>query len=219
MADFAAIRFQPSRPLLRELSADRLNSILAEIRRNKPLPGRGITVRQTGQGTAIDLAASIPRGGGTSTPATPQPWDLIARSDPDADPEDENPPYLVTVRPGTLNGFLPSNYDTEGANGSVDVPCLGTGLYYAKAVITTDGQAITEVEVKIDTDAPIEQQPQPYALEETIEYLFGLFSEGQVYRVIAPGQITLRPEQWLVTAVDPPAAPGEAPYTIYYRLM
>jgi hypothetical protein len=219
MADFAAIRFQPSRPLLRELSADRLNSILAEIRRNKPLPGRGITVRQTGQGTAIDLAASIPRGGGTSTPATPQPWDLIARVDPDADPEDENPPYLVTVRPGTLNGFLPSNYDTEGANGSVDVPCLGTGLYYAKAVITTDGQAITDVAVKIDTTAPIEQQPQPYALEETIEYLFGLFSEGQVYRVIGPGQITLRPEQWLVTAVDPPAAPGEAPYTIYYRLM
>jgi len=218
MADFAAIRFQPSRPLLRELSADRLNSILAEIRRNKPLPGRGITVRQTGQGTAIDLAASIPRGGG-GTASTPQPWDLIARVDPDADPEDENPPYLVTVRPGTLNGFLPSNYDTEGANGSVDVPCLGTGLYYAKAVITTDGQAITDVEVKIDTTAPIEQQPQPYALEETIEYLFGLFSEGQVYRVIGPGQITLRPEQWLVTAVDPPAAPGEAPYTIYYRLM
>lgn len=212
MADFAAIRFQPSRPLLRELSADRLNSILAEIKRNKPLPGRGISVRQTGQGTAIDLAASIPRG--TSTPATPQPWDLIARVDPD----NENQ-YLVTVRPGTLNGFLPTNYNTTGANGAVNVPCGDTGLYYAKAVITTDGQAITDVAVKIDTTAPIEQQPQPYALEETIEYLFGLFSEGQVYRVIGPGQITLRPEQWLVTAVDPPAAPGEAPYTIYYRLM
>jgi hypothetical protein len=64
MADFAAIRFQPSRPLLREISADRLNSILAEIKRNKPLPGRGITVRQTGQGTAIDLAVAVGRGGG-----------------------------------------------------------------------------------------------------------------------------------------------------------
>jgi hypothetical protein len=219
MSDFAQIRFLPNRPLLRELSADRLNTILQEIKRNKPKGERGITVRQDGTGTYIGLAASLPRGGGTSTPTTRQPWDLIARVDPDADPEDEDPPYLVSVQPGTLNGFLPSNYDTEGADGAVDVPCNGTGLYYAKAIITTDGQAITELEVKIDTTAPVAQEPQPYALEETIEYLFGLFSEGQVYRVIGPGQITLRPEQWLVTAVDPPAAPGEAPYTIYYRLM
>jgi hypothetical protein len=219
MSDFAQIRFLPNRPLLRELSADRLNTILQEIKRNKPKGERGITVRQDGTGTYIGLAASLPRGGGTSTPTTRQPWDLIARVDPDADPEDENPPYLVSVHPGILNGFLPSNYDTEGEDGAVDVPCDGTGLYYAKAVITTDGQAITDVEVKIDTTAPVAQEPQPYALEETIEYLFGLFSEGQVYRVIGPGQITLRPEQWLVTETDPPAAPGEAPYTIYYRLM
>jgi len=209
--------FRPRQPLDRQLSSDTLNRILRELESLRITRVVNGTFKKLPGGTEIVVAPQ--RGGGTSTPATPQPWDLIARVDPDADPEDENPPYLVTVRPGTLNGFLPSNYDTEGANGSVDVPCLGTGLYYAKAVITTDGQAITDVEVKIDTTAPIEQQPQPYALEETIEYLFGLFSEGQVYRVIGPGQITLRPEQWLVTAVDPPAAPGEAPYTIYYRLM
>jgi hypothetical protein len=100
MADFAAIRFQPSRPLLRELSADRLNSILAEIRRNKPLPGRGITVRQTGQGTAIDLAASVvPRGGGTSTPTTrPFQLSLVNVS------ETETPEWKVRVLPSTLAG-------------------------------------------------------------------------------------------------------------------
>jgi hypothetical protein len=218
MADFNNIKFLANRPLLRELTADRLNSILQEIKRNRPKGERGITVRQDGTGTYIGLAASLPRGG-TSAPTTRQPWDLIARVDPDADPEDENPPYLVSVQPGILNGFLPSNYDTEGEDGAVDVPCDGTGLYYAKAVITTDGQAITDVEIKIDTTAPVAQEPQPYALEETIEYTFGLFSEGQVYRTIGPGDIVLRPEQWLVTPVDPPVGPGEAPYTIYYRLM
>ena len=98
MADFAAIRFQPSRPLLRELSADRLNSILAEIRRNKPLPGRGITVRQTGQGTAIDLAASIPRGAGGSNQIRPFQLAVVNVS------ETEEPEYKIRVYPSTLAG-------------------------------------------------------------------------------------------------------------------
>jgi hypothetical protein len=66
MADFASIRFQPSRPLLRELSADRLNSILTEIKQNKPKGERGITVRQTGEGTYIGLATSLSKSS-TST--------------------------------------------------------------------------------------------------------------------------------------------------------
>ena len=172
MADFAAIRFQPSRPLLRELSADRLNSILAEIKRNKPKGERGITVRQDGNQTWIGLAASLPRGGGTSTPATAQPWDLIARVDPDADPEDENPPYLVTVRPGTLNGFLPTNWDEE-------FECAGTGLHYAKAVIATDGQAMTGVTIEIDTTPPAAQEPQEFGIVNPVEIVSGCSAKAQ----------------------------------------
>jgi hypothetical protein len=209
MSDFAAIRFQPQRPLLRELSADRLNTILQEIRRNKPKGERGITVRQSGDGTYIGLAANLPRG--SSAPATRQPWDLIARPDPSADPEDENPPYLIRVRPGTLNGFLPSNWDDE-------FTVQGTGLYYAKAVITTDGEAITGVTIEIDTTAPSGQEPQEFAIPSPVEYVFGLFAEGAVYRTIGPGSISLLPRQWLVVQSDPAAAPGELPYDIYYAL-
>ena len=162
MSDFAQIRFQPNRPLLRELSADRLNTILQEIKRNKPKGERGITVRQDGTGTYIGLAASLPRGGGSTT--TRQPWDLIAAADPN------NPAqYLVTVHPGTLNGILPSNWNTVGAIGAVDVPCAATGLYYAKAIIATDGEAITGVTIEIDTTAPTVQQPQEYGIAEEIE--------------------------------------------------
>jgi hypothetical protein len=208
MSDFAQIRFQPNRPLLRELSADRLNTILQEIKRNKPKGERGITVRQDGTGTYIGLAASLSRGG---TPITRQPWDLIARVDPDADPEDENPPYLVRVQPGTLNGILPSNWDEE-------FECAGTGLHYAKAVITTDGEAITGVTIAIDTTEPQAQEPQEFSIEGAVEYLFGLFAEGSVRRVIGAGHITLSPTQWIVVSADPAAEPGESPYDIYYRL-
>jgi hypothetical protein len=208
MGDFNTIRFLSGRPLLKELGAERLNTILTEIKRNKPKGERGITVRQDGTGTYIGLAASLPRGG---TPTlTPQPWDLIAQVDPDADPEDEDPPYLVHAQPGTLNGILPTNWDE-------DFECAGTGLHYAKAIIATDGEAITGVTISIDTAEPTAQEPQKFGIETEIEYLFGLFSEGAVYRVIGAGHISLSADNWLTVSADNAAA-GEIPYEIYYLL-
>jgi hypothetical protein len=117
----------------------------------------------------------------------------------------------VRVQPGTLNGILPSNWDEE-------FTCAGTGLHYAKAVITTDGEAITGVTIAIDTTEPTVQEPEKFSVATEVEYLFGLFAEGAVYRVIGGGHITLLPTQWLVVSADPPAQPGELPYSIYYRL-
>jgi hypothetical protein len=210
MALFESIRFTPGRPLTKELGSERLNTILTEIKRNKPKGERGISVRQDGTGTYIGLAASLPQGG-SSAPAVTQPWDLVARVDPDADPEDATPPYLVRVRPGTANGILPSNWDEE-----FEYP--GTGLFYAKAVIATDGEAITGVTIEIDDTTPTVQEPQEFGIATSMEYLFGLFSEGQVYRVIGAGQIVLPTRTWLVTGANPVAAPGESPYDIYYLL-
>lgn len=200
--------FRPRQPLDRQLSSDTLNRILRELESLRITRVVNGTFKKLPGGTEIVVA---PQRGGTSTPAAPQPWDLIARVDPDADPEDENPPYLIRVRPGTLNGFLPTNWDEE-------FECEGTGLHYAKAVIATDGQAITGVTIAIDTTAPTEQEPQEFAIATEIEYLFGLFAEGQVYRVIGTGSIALEPRQWLVASAEPAASPGESPYDIYYVL-
>lgn len=199
--------FQSGRPLLSEITADKLNRILAEIKRNRPVVAAPLSARVTGDGTHISIKPS----GGVSTPITPQPWDLIASVDPDADPKDETPPYLVRVRPGTLNGILPSNWDIEETLPS-------TGLHYAKAVIATDGEAVTGVTIEIDTTEPTAQEPQEFGIETEIKYLFGLFAEGQVYRVIGPGHISLPTRTWLVTSADPAASPGESPYDIYYVL-
>ena len=200
--------FSPGRPFLSEVTADKLNAILAEIKRNRPIVAYPLTARVGGDGTFISLG-KLPQA--SSTPATTQPWDLVAQVDPDAAPENPNPPYLVRVRPGTLNGILPTNWDIEEE-------CAGTGLFYAKAVIATDGEAITGVTIVINDTAPTVQEPVEFGIAASVEYLFGLFSEGQVYRVIGAGHIVLLPEQWLVVSADPPAAPGESPYEIYYRL-
>ena len=209
MADFGSIRFLANRPLLNEISADRLNSILQEIKRNKPLPGRGITLRQEGNGVRVDLAASI--SGSSSTPATTQPWDLVAQVDPAAAPENPNPPYLVRVRPGTLDGILPTNWDIEEE-------CAGTGLFYAKAVVATDGEAITGVTIEIDANPPTVQEPVEFGIANPVEYLFGLFLEGSVYRVIGAGHITISPKLWLTTERQSPPAPGELPFEQYFTL-
>jgi hypothetical protein len=209
--------FQSGRPLLSEITADKLNRILAEIKRNRPVVAAPLSARVTGDGTHISIKQTS-GGGGTSTPTTRQPWDLIARVDPDADPEDENPPYLVSVQPGTLNNILPSNWNTVGIDGAVDVPCAGTGLYYAKAVIATDGEAITSVTIAIDTTEPAVQEPQEFAVETQIEYLFGLFALGAVYRVVGAGHITLQPQLWLTIEKDGPVEAGELPYKQLYFL-
>jgi hypothetical protein len=202
--------FQSGRPLLSEITADKLNRILAEIKRNRPVVAAPLSARVTGDGTHISIKQSL--GGGTSTPTTPQPWDLIARVDPDADPEDETPDYLVTVRPGTLNGFLPTNWEIEET-----VSSDGT-LYYAKAIVATDGVGITSVSIAIDTDPPVLQEPTAWGVPATVEKLFGLFSSGSVFRVIGSGSINLSSAVRLTTPTEDPAEPGELPFINYYAL-
>ena len=201
--------FSPGRPLLSEITADKLNAILAEIKRNRPVVAYPLTARVGGDGTCISLA-KLPQGG-SSTSATIQPWDLQARVDPAANPEDATPPYLVRVRPGTANGILPTNWDEE-----FEYP--GTGLWYAKAVIATDGQAVTGVTIEIDATPPELQQPVEFGVEALVEYLFGLIFEGQVYRVIGAGHITISPKLWLTTERQSPPEPGELPFQQYFTL-
>ena len=200
--------FSPGRPLLSEVTADKLNAILAEIKRNRPVVLYPLSSRVGGDGTVISIG-KLPQA--SSTPATTQPWDLVAQVDPDADPEDENPPYLVRVRPGTLNGILPTNWDIEEE-------CAGTGLFYAKAVIATDGEAITGVTIVINGTAPAVQTPVEFGVSNPVEYLFGLFLEGSVYRVIGSGHITISPKLWLTTEKQTLPAPGELPFLQYFTL-
>jgi hypothetical protein len=199
--------FRPRQPLDRQLGSETLNRILRELESLRITRVVNGTFKKLPGGTEIVVA---PQSGG-GTPATIQPWDLIAQVDPDADPEDENPPYLVRVRPGTLDGILPTNWDIEEE-------CAGTGLFYAKAVVATDGEAITGVTIEIDNSPPEAQEPVEFGIANPVEYLFGLFLEGSVYRVIGAGHITISPKLWLTTERQSPPAPGELPFEQYFTL-
>lgn len=197
MAQFDSIRFQPSRPLLKEVSADRLNAILSEIKKNRPRGERGITVRQTGDATYIGLAASI-KG---STRTTRLPWDIYVESQEDGS-------YTLKVSPGTVGGFLPTNWDDE-------FTAQEDQLVYGKVVVSTDGFNITGATIVIDDELPSAQEPQVYETPDEAEVLFGMFKDGTI-RVATQGNISFGPKVYMTK--EKSAAPGESPYDIYYWL-
>jgi hypothetical protein len=209
MSDFAQIRFQPNRPLLRELSADRLNTILQEIKRNKPKGERGITVRQDGTGTYIGLAASLPRGG-TSAPTT-HPFQIISSQDPDSNPE--SPSYLVSIKPGALNGLLPTNlFDGSDLNSF----SLSEGAL--KHVVLTgqsDGQQFVSCVLSLETEGPPAQEPVAFGLPQTVKFLLGVVYNSTAYQLISDN-IAVSGQQQYVVEKEPPLDVGELPYTLYF---
>jgi hypothetical protein len=203
MSDFAAIRFQPQRPLLRELSADRLNTILQEIRRNKPKGERGITVRQSGDGTYIGLAASLPKGGSESRRT---PWDIYVT---ETEGQGENITYKVKVEPGVISGLLAENYqDVFSANNNT--------LYYGIVRVTTDGEFLTEANIVISDQQPQEQTPQKFGIQESVDILFGLFINGQNKNLVN-GQLKVSAVNVLSVPSEAPTV-GRPPFDVYYLL-
>ena len=206
MADFASIRFVPERPLLRELSADRLNSILAEIKRNKPKGERGITVRQDGNQTWIGLAASLPRG--TSTLTETHPFEITSSQDPN----NENQ-YIVTVRPGTINTLLPTGILNGG--GLAQTTIGNNSLRYVVLTANSDGEQITSAAVSVASTAPPAQTPEIFGLPSEAKFLLGLVYNGNVYQILS-NNISVTGKQQFIASKASAAQPGELPYEIYY---
>jgi hypothetical protein len=204
MGQFESIRFLSGRPLLRELSADRLNTILQEIKRNKPKGERGITVRQDGTGTYIGLAASLPRGGGT--PTASHPFKIASVQDPDN--EDQ---YLVTVQPGTINSLLPTNL-LDGENLEEFVLPEDT-LRYVTLSCTAADNALTSCELSLESSPPAAQTPLAFALPATYEVLLGVVYNSTVRQVVNTN-LTVSGRQAYITDKTNPV-PGSLPYNVF----
>jgi len=206
MAQFESIKFQPQRPLLRELSADRLNTILQEIRRNKPKGERGITVRQSGDGTYIGLASAIPAGG-ASAASRRLPWDIYVE---DTEGEGDSISYTLKVQPGTLARVLPDNYDNDWSANNSD-------LYYGIARVSTDGTYITSVSIDISSSAPSPQVATEWSLPDSVDILFGLFVGGQSYNVADGGNIDAYGKNVLISS-DNATEIGDPVYKLWFKL-
>jgi hypothetical protein len=196
--------FQGNRKLRDEVTSSRLNAILTELRRIRPVAGRGINVQQEPSGTRITALDSASTGG----PPPLQPWDIYRIN---TEGETGSRVWDVRIYPGTISNVLADNWDTEYTANE------GT-VYFGKAVVSTDGQDITGVSVAFDDQEPTFSSPAEFSTPATIEILFGLFLDGKAYRTIGAGSPVYRPTPWLTQPANG-AGPGELPYTIYYTLL
>jgi hypothetical protein len=201
MAAFDSVRFSGGRPLLGEVSADKLNAILAEIRKNRPRGERGITVRQAGDATYIGLAAAF-KGGGA---AERHPFQISASIDAEQN-------VTLTVDPGTLNSLLPSNiFNGPGLREFSG----GSGLQYVVLTGTSDGQQFTSCALSVESEAVAPQTPTVFGLPTTAAFLLGVVYEGSVFQVQKTNLLVTGKQQY-VKEKSSPAAPGTLPYEIYY---
>jgi hypothetical protein len=204
MADFNTIKFLENRPLLREITADRLNSILQEIKRNRPRGERGITVRQDGNSTYIGLATGLTKNNSTAQSA--HPFQIFSSRDPES--SEESPNYLVSVRPGTLNGVIATNWTEKHSCGKDE---LGYVVLTAQAT----SNSIVSTEISFDPTPPTsEQQPVKWGLPEELQVLIGLVRGQQVWQVVYDNLSFASAKRITTDREDPQI--GELPYDNWY---
>ncbi len=141
---------------------------------------------------------------GTAAVTQRLPWDIYVVSQ-------NGNSYTVKVVAGTIGGILPNNWDnTFTVNGSV--------LNYARVNVNTDGFSIVSASIVIGSSVPSLPQPLPYSVPFSTPFIFGLFRDGQSYRIATTGAIPFSPEPYLVTEKSGTVPAGASPYDIFYQL-
>lgn len=202
--------FQSGRPLLSEITADKLNRVLAEIKRNRPVVAAPLSARVTGDGTFISLNTS--QGSGTTTASHNHPFQIRSTKKPSEDEEESNE-YIVTVSPGTINSLLPDEiFDAESIKQHT-IP--KDALRHVVLNAQSDGQQITTATISLEPTAPEPQSPVIFGLPAQADFLIGVVYNSSVYQVITDN-ISVTGKQQFVTEKTAPAQPGELPYEVYY---
>ena len=202
--------FQSGRPLLSEVTADKLNRILSEIKRNRPVVAAPLSARVTGDGTHISLG-KLPNGGGSSTPAaTTHPFQISSFADPESDPED--PSYLVTVRPGTINGLLPTNI-LDGA-ALQEFALAKNALRYVVLSASASSNALTSCQISLDATPPAAQTALAFALPATYKVILGVVYNSTVRQIVNTNLSVSGRQSYITDKVNP--APGTLPYNVFF---
>lgn len=162
-------------------------------------PSRGMPAYQFDR--SVDaLDGPVSSGGGGPAPAGPYPFDVEFSG--------SGSPLTATIRPGTINGLLPSDYsDTY----SITVP----GLYYFVLSATVASGEVSAATLSMDGSPPpgipVELGEPPVAFQ----YLLGVIVDGVWYRTIGPGSLNAAGQEvFRISKLSP--TPGTLPYEIYY---
>ena len=198
------------------LSAADLNFLVDYVKRARVLPGTGIKLTETINGTVISTKPNRSSGGAGSTTER-QPWDIInLRGEGAPDEDGKFSSYKAEVWPGTAAGIVPSNLFAAGTLATFSV---GPDLMKWKAKCLTDGKQITSVEIVVDAEDPPTQNLVPSAIPAEAWLLFGLTFGGTVYRTLGPGNPGVTLNQAIVTDKTSPPPPGVPGVDRWYQII
>lgn len=181
------------------ISADTLGRLVDETRARTLQPGRLGMAQQRGGGTVL---ARRPTG---LQPAARQavagwPFDIRITS--------SGATRTVTVRAGTINSLLPSNYLS-----GVTVP--ETGTRYLVLDVTVTSGAITAAALAADSSVPPAIAPSAGTPPIAFKVLLGVIIDARAVKVWGQGNIQALPVEAFRLQKSVPVA-GQVPYDVYY---
>jgi hypothetical protein len=164
-------RFEGKRPLLRELTAERLNQLIIELQRAKPLPGRGISARQEAGGVRLDVLGSPT--GGSSGDGSSHPFKVVTKKIGETwhwgvvpnsriftgiDPYSVTPDGALTTRndddpgwfeiqAGSEADYIYLQYDATAFEASID--SVGNGGSFDPAITSSDEGSWLEIDFEV----------------------------------------------------------------------
>lgn len=144
-----------------------------------------------------------PTSSGGGTPSDPLgPFDLTFT--PGVAPGDLTP----SMRPGTINSVIPSNY--------LSIPDFAdTGTFYFVLSVTTLNGQVVSCTVALNGSPPAGIPVAAGTPPTSFDFLIGVVQDGVWYRSAPTGSFTATPLDVFHAAIVSPA-PGTLPYDIYY---
>jgi hypothetical protein len=161
--------FRPRKALDRQLSSTTLNDIRRELESLRITRVVNGTFRKLPGGTEIVVA---PQRGGGGAPLDRHPFQIASRQNPD----NENQ-YLVTVRPGTINGIIAANWEDSFSVPKEDVR-------YIVLKCTTNGLVVTSSTLAAENASPASPAAEKWALSAGFDVLIGAVRGASVKQVV-----------------------------------
>ena len=195
------------------LSAADLNLAMDALKRARVLPGVGIKLTETLNGTVVSLKPLRTSGGGV-IPDELHPWKIINMSGtgtPDAD--GKYPNYEFSVYLGKINGIMPPNlFDVDKlALFTVSGYSVGNVILKAKS----NGKEIISATVEISSSVPTPKPAEKFAVPTDLDILLAVVYNGSVFQ-IEDTHFVAEPSFVGIVTKSSPAA-GEYPYEVFFN--
>lgn len=184
-----------------ELTAERLNKMVAAIRSLEIQPGGSMRVSRTTGGTTLSAPRLSRR-----VLSNRCPFDVSTQLDGSS--------YKVKVRPGTLNGFYASNYADSLSFDSTALTVGATAVSNVVLNVTTDGKQVTAFTIEMQAVLTAMSPTTPLA-PTSFKWPVAHIREGAVYKTIGCGSLQATVKE-NVRVAKAPSTPDDNAYDIYY---